>query len=272
MISGLPFRLGTTSYIVPDSLAANARWLADYVQDVELVLFDLEDGRNNLPDENELLELKQATQDRQISYTVHLPQDLRLLTQDGREHPSLNKARKVIERAQKLDPHAYVTHIDGREFQFGTVMTDLPPWYDQAIEALQIVGRWTGSLPRLAVENLDGFPPEFFSPIIRRVNVKRCLDVGHLWKDGHDPLPFLKRHLSQTSVIHLHGVNHRDHVSLAHQDPAQVDAVFTLLLQEQYSGVVTLEVFGEDDFLTSYDAVQQSLDRVYKRQARDIEN
>ncbi len=44
-----PFRLGTTSYIIPADILPNVRYLADKVQDVELVLFEVDDGQNNLP-------------------------------------------------------------------------------------------------------------------------------------------------------------------------------------------------------------------------------
>ena len=44
-----PFRLGTTSYIIPDDILPNARFLADKVDDIELVLFEVDDGPNNLP-------------------------------------------------------------------------------------------------------------------------------------------------------------------------------------------------------------------------------
>ena len=41
------FRLGTTSYIIPDEILPNVRFLAGKVQDVELVLFEVDDGQNN---------------------------------------------------------------------------------------------------------------------------------------------------------------------------------------------------------------------------------
>ena len=44
-----PFRLGATSYILPADLVANAKFLAGKVDDIELVLFDLEEGQSNLP-------------------------------------------------------------------------------------------------------------------------------------------------------------------------------------------------------------------------------
>jgi len=44
-----PFRIGTTSYIIPDEIIPNVRFLAARVEDVELVLFEADEGMNNLP-------------------------------------------------------------------------------------------------------------------------------------------------------------------------------------------------------------------------------
>ena len=48
-INSLPFRLGTSSYIIPDDILPNVRYLAGKVRDIELVLFEVDDGQNSLP-------------------------------------------------------------------------------------------------------------------------------------------------------------------------------------------------------------------------------
>jgi len=60
--------------------------------------------------------------------------------------------------------------------------------------------------------------------------------------------------------VHLHGIGSRDHQSLRHQDVAQVAAVLALLQDRNYDGVLTLEVFGRDDFSTSRDVVVEILE------------
>ena len=52
-IDGLPFRLGTTSYIIPDDILPNVCYLAGKVKDIELLLFD-NDEYCNIPDEEQL--------------------------------------------------------------------------------------------------------------------------------------------------------------------------------------------------------------------------
>ena len=69
------FRLGTTSYIIPDEILPNVRFLAGKVQDVELVLFEVDDGQNNLPDPQTIQTLWELSHKQDMSYTVHLPLD-----------------------------------------------------------------------------------------------------------------------------------------------------------------------------------------------------
>jgi sugar phosphate isomerase/epimerase len=87
------------------------------------------------------------------------------------------------------------------------------------------------------------------------------VDVGHFWLKGLDPLPHLSQWRAQTRVVHLHGIGERDHQSLALMPPDALDAVVAHLL-EYMRGVVTLEVFGEDDFFSSRQALEQAVKRI----------
>ena len=99
-----PFRLGTTSYILPDDILPNARYLAGKVSDIELILFEVDDGPNNLPSPHVIDELVNIAGEHDLTYTVHLPLDLKL-GEDGSEYDqSLVKAKRVIECTRGLDP------------------------------------------------------------------------------------------------------------------------------------------------------------------------
>ena len=261
------FRLGTTSYILPADLLPNVRYLADKVQDIELVLFEVDDGPNNLPSPDVVAELAALAEQHNLTYTVHLPLDLRLGAEGDEGHVSLAKARKVIDCTRALQPWAYVLHLDGKEMlhSSGAPFTTgegpgagIRRWQDQATRALEIVADWAGGPERLAVENLERYPLDFILPVIERVPVSRCVDIGHLWLDGHDPLPYLRAALPRTRVIHLHGLAERDHKSLAHMPPEKLHPVMELLWREKYSGVLTLEVFGEDDFYSSMETLEKA--------------
>jgi sugar phosphate isomerase/epimerase len=261
----MPFRLGTTSYIIPDDILPNVRYLADKAQDVELVLFEVDDGANNLPSPEVVAELGALADAHALTYTVHLPLDLRLGEGGDEGHASVVKAKKVIERTRALDPWAYVLHLDGRELlaaqAAGESLTQrAAAWQDQAVRALELVSGWAGGPERLAVENLERYPLDFWTPVLERVPTSRCVDIGHLWLDHHDPLPFLQAALPRTRVVHLHGIGTRDHQSLALIPPEQLNPVMDYL-NEAYTGVLTLEVFSEADFTASVATMRASLNR-----------
>jgi len=256
-----PFRIGTTSYILPDDLLPNARYLAGIVQDMELVLFDLDDGQSNLPGPDLANELKVLSDVSGLSYTVHLPLDLRLGVDGNEQHCSLEKARRVIDVTREMMPWAYVLHLDGRDVRHGASREQLLAWQDQAVRVLEIVSNWVEDPKSLAVENLEGYPIDFIEPVLERSPVSRCVDIGHLWVDGHDPAPFLERAFLRTRVIHVHGIHERDHQSLAYIPDEQIDCITKYLLDRNFAGVVTLEVFGEQDFHSSFQALLKSLSR-----------
>ena len=259
----LPFRVGATSYVIEADLLSNAQFLAHYVQDMQLVLFDLPGGPSNLPDAATVAALSQVGQDQDLTYTVHLIEDLAPQASPQAE-ASLQKAQDVIQRTQALAPWAYVLHLEGRAVRTPATPAEcLAQWQIQVQAALQQVIAWVGDAPLLAVENLEGYPPAFVIPVLMPpTSVSRCVDIGHLWLDGHEPLPWLQEALPRTRVVHLHGLyGGRDHQSIAHMAPEQLDPVINWLLQQRYTGVLTLEVFGEVDFWSSLEALHRSVVR-----------
>ncbi len=261
-IDQLPFRLGTTSYIIPDDILPNVRWLAGQVQDIELVLFELDDGSSNLPALQVIDELFILAQINDLSFTVHLPLDLRLGAEGEPQHVSLQKAQKVIARTLPLQPKAYVLHLDGKEVRAGVSDEELRHWQMQSVQTLEIVASWVGGAERLAVENLEGYPLDFLDEVLEQTSVSCCVDIGHLWLDNHDPLPFLNHWLNRTTVVHLHGQAERDHRSLSFIPPHKLDEVLELLCKAEYRGVVTVEVFTQEDFHLSMEALQASFERL----------
>ena len=252
-----PFRLGTTSYIIPDDILPNARYLAGKVRDIELILFEVDDGPNNLPSPEVIDELSQIAAEHDLTYTVHLPLDLKL-GKDGAEHDqSLIKARRVIDCTRGLDPWAYVLHLDGKSVRTSTDLDLIKHWQDQSVRALEIVSEWAGGAEKLAVENLETYPLDFIQPVLQRIPVSRCVDIGHLWLDGHDPIPYLQSAMARARVIHIHGIAERDHRSLTFVPRENVRAVWDALIRAKYPGVLTLEIFSEDDFISSLEVIER---------------
>ncbi len=260
-IHSLPFRLGTSSYIIPADILPNAHYLGGKVRDIELILFEVDDEQNNLPSPEVIDELIQLAALYDLTYTVHLPLDLKLGADGSEQDISLVKAHKVIELTKRLNPWAYVLHLEGKEVRDSKDSAVLSHWQDQAVRALEIVSEWVGSPEKLAVENLEHYPPDFIQPVLDRIPVSRCVDIGHLWLDGVPVMPYLQKALPRTRVIHMHGIGERDHSSISHVNPQELDEVFRTLIKD-YRGVLTLEIFSEPDFLSSIEAIKQSLKRI----------
>ncbi|MDP6776559.1 MAG: cobamide remodeling phosphodiesterase CbiR, partial [Candidatus Latescibacteria bacterium] len=258
--------VGTTSYIIPDDILPNVRFLADRVDDVELVLFEVDDGPNNLPGPEVVAELGEIAGRHDLTYTVHLPLDLRLGDGGDEGHASLVKAYRVIDCVGPLEPWAYVLHLDGEDLKGpdGAFPESddacVKTWQDHSCRALELVSGRAGGPDCLALENLEHYPAELTDPILERVPVGRCVDVGHLWLDGEDPVPVLEAALPRTRVVHLHGIAERDHKSLAHVPPEQLGPVVALLHDSGFSGVVTLEVFGREDLETSVEVLKRAVE------------
>lgn len=260
-LSDLPFRLGTTSYIIPDDILPNARFLAGKVRDIQLVLFELDD-QSNLPDRALVNELNALAADNDMTFTVHLPLDLRLAADGEPLHISLVKARRVIESTLDLNPLAYVVHLEGKAERESNDPDVLRRWKDQAVGSLRAAAGYCGDIKRLAVENLENYPVTFNDAVIREAGSSRCVDVGHLWLDGHDPVDYLNGRLQETIIMHVHGIGKRDHQSLQLMPEEKIDSLFQHLLECDYTGVLTLEIFSESDLAGSLSAVEASLSRL----------
>ncbi|MCH7610673.1 MAG: sugar phosphate isomerase/epimerase [Chloroflexi bacterium] len=255
----IPFRIGTTSYILPDEILPNVRYLADKVRDIELVLFEVDDDLSNLPSAEVISQLAELARENDLTYTVHLPLDLRLGSHGQEGHRALIKARGVMERTRPLDPWAYVVHLDG--INSGAQSA----WVERSARALEQAADWAGDPAHIAVENLEGHAEGLIEPVLDRVAVSRCVDVGHLWADGLDPIPLIRKALPRTRVIHLHGIAERDHRSLLHVPPGRLNPVLECLLRGNYRGVVTMEVFNEEDFVSSQAVLERAMKKLWAK-------
>jgi len=244
------FRLGATSYIYPTDLEANVAALGPVVDDVELVLFET-DALSNLPDRPTLAALQRLADLYQLTYTVHLPLDLC----PEASHPSLPLAQRVIRLTQPLQPYAIVAHLDARA---PLVSGDWAKWREGSLRCLEKVGGMMGSLERLCIENIERWPYEEMLPLLDRLPISFCLDIGHLWLQGlHVPAVFASLAL-RTRTVHLHGIDSatgRDHSSLAHVPNSDRDAALDALSAQGFGGVLTLEVFTAQDFASSREQV-----------------
>mgnify|MGYP001551113231 CR=1 FL=1 len=259
------FRIGATSYILEDDLTANADYLSSHVEEMELVLFDRDSGFSNLPDEKMQDRLSRVGEKTGLVYTVHLPLDLSL-HDDGK---SVALAEKVLKTTKSLPVFGVVAHIEGWYWQEFTTVERNPALYaDWVTEGQQLIRWLKDNVPEdweVCIENTEGFPADEVQFLINGLQVSRCIDVGHLLKQGHpDPLGYVQANLAQCRIMHLHGLDAsgKDHHSVALLSEVFLDRLLTILVENEYDGVLTLEVFGMDDFETSMQAIRNSFTRI----------
>jgi len=251
-----PFRLSTTSCVIPESILANLLLLGPYLDEVELVFFETR-TETNFPSHQDIRDMRQVAEDLDITFNVHLPGDLFF----GDPDPAL-RARfrdttlRFYERTLPLDPTLYILHLDSRRAD-GIVEPDTCAWSDRVEDSLTALVK-AGLDPGLvAVENLE-FPLDKLMPFVERIGLKTCLDIGHIILYGHDLQTQLDRHFSQSAMIHLHGVRQGvDHLGVQWISPGDWEMICSHLAD--YTGGLSVEIFSMDDLAASLDRLEKTI-------------
>ncbi len=288
-------KLGATSFLIQEDYVPAVRFIAEQCEDIALLLVETGKQGELLPSRQDIREIAAVCDGEGVSVHVHLPTDADFDSAAGAQK-TVADVRTAVERAAPLGPHSFVLHVDFPSLQ--GVFLDTPKaersLLDEARKgwtaaALRDIADCLPSPEQLAVENLETYPPDFWDEWIEGFPYSRCLDVGHIWKDGGDPAPILKAWLPDIRVIHLHGLkprnttehgmirpvrqspeNHpvtlfgphpRDHTSLALMPEKDIDAVIHPLWDNNFAGILTLEVFSYEDFTASHSVLLRSWQR-----------
>jgi len=249
--------LGTTSYIIPADLITNVRFLAPYVDDIELVLFEADDG-SNLPDEKTITALNEIARANDLSYTVHLPLGLLLGAKDEQERrSSVKKALRIVELTSPLNPVAYVVHFEGE--RRGPLPSENMTGWTKGLRASVVDLLDTGIQTHLfCVETLD-YPFALVDPIVYEFELSVCLDIGHILLKGYPLDAYLAKYHDRIRVFHAHGIReNKDHRDLGSLRDFDLALLFGHLQSCRSSApVLTLEVFDENDFRLSLEVVER---------------
>jgi sugar phosphate isomerase/epimerase len=251
-----PFRLSTTSCVISESILDNLRLLGPHLDEVELVFFET-DTQTNLPSFQNIRDMRQAAEDLDITYNVHLPGDLFF----GDPNPSLRTrfqetALRFYERTLSLTPTLYILHLDSRRAD-GVPEPDSHAWTDRMAGSLSELVKEGLDPAQVAVENLE-YPLDRLMPFVAQMGLKTCLDIGHLIRYGHDLQTQLDRHLSQSVMIHLHGVHQGvDHLGVQWILPEDWKMICRALAD--YTGGLSLEIFSLEDLAASLDRLQKTI-------------
>jgi sugar phosphate isomerase/epimerase len=258
-----PFRLGTTSYIVPDDIIPNVRYLCDKVEDIELVLFE-SDEFCNLPSKGDIAILADMATEHRLTYSVHLPMDVYLGNSDRQERErSVGKCRRIVDLVRNLPKSAFVMHFEaGPGVDINKFSDDESKRFLDSLRdsARLLLDGCSEPAAMFCAENLN-YPFELVWPVVQDAGFSVTLDVGHLEYYGFPTAEYLQRYLSRAHVLHMHGTNEvRDHNSLAFMKPEALDMVVAALRAEEGEPkVFTLEIFSEPDFISSCKAIERFL-------------
>ena len=244
------YRIGTTSFVHPARWIDNARLLAGRVQDVEILLFDPPTPQS-LPSPPEVAALARLGRDTGLGYTVHAPVGFALGSADpDRRRVAIDATAQVIRHTAPLAPHAVVVHLAPGEREGDPPPTDAGAFQARAVESLRAILSATDLAPeRLCLETLE-YDFALAEPVVEALGLSVALDVGHLARDG---VPFdavVSRNVGRARVVQWHGTDPagRDHRSLRHYPRADGIRLLRLLRGAGFGGVLTLEVFGAQDF------------------------
>lgn len=250
-----PFRVGTTSYIIPDEIIPNIEYLKDKVDDVELVLFE-SDEMSNLPSDDDVAKLQDIGEGYDLTYSIHLPLDVYLGSADTaiRER-SVEKCRRVIELTQVLNPSAYVMHAEaGPGINVNGFSDGEKKCFAENVHiSLERLFSSVSMQPsEFCVETLN-YPLEILDDVISSFGLSVTLDIGHLELYGFAVQEHLDRYLQDTKVLHMHGIRDgKDHKGLQFMRVETLDMVMRRLSETvDASRVFTMEIFSEDDFNAS---------------------
>ena len=240
------FKIGTTSYIYPDHIIPNVKMLAPYLDEIELLLF--ESDPDSLPTMQQINELALLAEQFDLTYNIHLPIDISLTDSDPLVRSrSVNIIKRIFDLTNVLTPSTYTLHLPCNETSFDG--DELKIWQDFAADGIEKLIATGIQSQTISVETL-AYPFEWIEEIIKAYKLSVCIDIGHLLANGFDVKKVFDKHSSNTSIIHLHGVeNIKDHVSLNRLSLEQMDQIIGIL--KRYYGVVSLEVFSYENLTAS---------------------
>ncbi|HWR00798.1 MAG TPA: cobamide remodeling phosphodiesterase CbiR, partial [Chlorobaculum sp.] len=199
-----------------------------------------------------------------LTYSVHLPMDVYLGNGDRQERErSVGKCRRIVDLVRGLPKSAFVMHfesgpgVDINSFSEEESNRFLDSLRDSARLLLDGCGE---PASMFCAENLN-YPFELVWPVVQEAGFSVTLDVGHLEFYGFPTAEHLERYLFRARVLHMHGTKEgRDHNSLAFMKPEALDMVVAALrAADGEPKVFTLEIFSEQDFLSSCQVLERFL-------------
>lgn len=236
-----PFKIGTTSFIYPDSYVQNVKMLAPYLDEIELIFF--ESTPNSLPSKQDIKELFSLASEHNLSFNIHLPLDISLSSHDiSIRHLATDTIIQIIDLTAILSPSTFTLHLECEKADKMTEPTH--HWQNRIYSSIHKLISSGIDGKEISVETLN-YPLEWVEEILIDFNLSVCMDFGHLILYGFDMKYIFDRYKNRTSIIHLHGANERrDHQALDFLSKSNLKTILEML--KSFRGIVSIEVFSFD--------------------------
>jgi sugar phosphate isomerase/epimerase len=258
-------QIGTTSYIYPDNIIPNVNKLIGLVDDIEIVLFEGKD-HSNLLSVDDVKTLRKISDETGISYTVHLPIDLDICSGDSEfRRFSLRRMVEIMKLTSPFNPRGYIFHLPRREIESEEM------WVLRTVRSLSDIFIEFGN-ERVFIENLS-YPVKHILPIIEEFDFKLCLDISHALRCSDNWKEIFDNNFSRIKVIHFYGPEGKGevHTGLQKAERSFVKSVIDKIMSSNFSGLLTLEVFGTEDFFESKRIIEEEISDWEKRFSSRVE-
>ncbi|MBN1930154.1 MAG: sugar phosphate isomerase/epimerase [Desulfobacterales bacterium] len=235
-----PFKVAAPSYIYPDHIIANVKMLANYVDEIEIILFESR-SKDSLPSNDVIHTLSRISRDFNLTYNIHLPIDICLGHHDSTQRRyAVDIIKQIADLTAPLSPSSFTLHL---EYNQKYSKNDLfAKWQEQTGKSIQELLDSGIRSRSLSIETLT-YPFEWVADMIVEFDLSVCLDIGHLILENVDPETIFNQYSEKIAIIHLHGVeNRRDHLSLVKLSKTQIASVLHIL--KRFNEVLSLEVFS----------------------------
>jgi len=247
-----PWRIGATSFVIPAGIEENVRYLADKVDDIQLLYFE-SPSQCRMPQKVDVNLLQGLAQEHDLSYTVHLPTDIGpgSNSADIRQQ-AVDEIVRLLEELAPLRPLCHDLHLAWQP-QLG-----MEQWLAHIDDFL---GRLKKGLGRqramVAIENTD-YPFRYVRSLVLEHGFALCADLGHGLFYGEDQ-NVLFADIAKAAHVHYHGVRGgRDHQALGAEQQACSNRLGHVLHAAGFTGVLTLEVYRSADLQASLQHIAES--------------
>ncbi len=133
------FKIGTTSFIIPDNIIPNVKKIGRFFDEIELLVFESL-PLDVVPCQEDIKVLARMGQDLEVGYNIHLPVDISLTAQTPKQRQqAADILQGVVDRFSPLLPSTFTLHLDMDKGLSG--VDGITAWQERAQDGL---GRFLG--------------------------------------------------------------------------------------------------------------------------------